>query len=323
MSNEKNITGIYRFYIDGKMILEKENAMTETGRSVVVKSLLGIIPNFVDSIAYGIGASANSFNSASTLIVDKSLEFEVGRTKVISGSLESASTSNQLIFSGEIIDPYQYEIREVAIYPSNNINSTVSLDGSIILNFDLIDDFVKYGTTTGASATPSSSARIGTSALSIPANGDSTSNYIEKVVDGGIFSSLVSYSSQDLFKLALFKTSLDAASFYVRFQSDTSNYYDASFSVPSASGYFICKTVKGDVTVTGTPDWENITSVKIWNPSTSVLNLDALKIDTGPYSTDTNFGMISRAVLPVPINKPSSVPLVIEYSLLLNFSGGS
>ena len=323
MSNEKNITGIYRFYIDGKMILEKENAMTETGRSVVVKSLLGIIPNFVDSIAYGIGASANSFNSASTLIVDKSLEFEIGRTKVIGGSLESASTSNQLIFSGEIIDPYQYEIREVAIYPSNNINSTVSLDGSVIFNFDLIDDFVKYGTTTGASATPSSSARIGTSALSIPANGDSTSNYIEKVVDGGIFSSLVSYSSQDLFKLALFKTSLDAASFYVRFQSDTSNYYDAAFSVPSASGYHICKTVKGAATVTGTPDWENITSVKIWNPSTSVLNLDALKIDTGPYSTDTNFGMISRAVLPVPINKPSSVPLVIEYSLLLNFSGGS
>jgi hypothetical protein len=322
MSEQKNITGVYRFYIDGKMILEKENAITESGRSIIVKSLLGIIPNFVDSIAYGIGASANSFNSTSTLIIDKSLEFEVGRTKVIGGSLESASTSNQLIFSGEIIDPYQYEIREVAIYPSNNINSAVSLDGNVIFNFDLIDDFVKYGTAVNASATPTSSARIGTSTFSIPINGDSTSNYIEKIVDGGTLSSLIDYSSQDLFKLALFKTSIDAASFYVRFQSDTSNYYDVVFSVPSASGYYICKTTKGSATVTGVPDWQNITSVKFWNPSTSVLNLDALKIDVGSYLTDTNFGMISRAVLPVPVNKPSSVPLVIEYSLLLNFSGG-
>lgn len=319
---DADITGIYRFYINNELVAEKTNALTELGRSLIVKNMLGLLPNLVDSISYGISSSPNVLNSASTAILDKSLGFELGRTKVVAGSFEVASANNRLVFQGEIIDPYQYEIREVAIYPPGNVNSTISLDGSVLLDFDFIDDFIKYGTATSASLTQSSSARIGTNALSMPISGNGSTDYIEKITDNQTFSIVNDYSSQDVFKMCLFKTSTTTASMVTRFQSDSLNYYDIVFAVPSASGYHITQALKGAANIVGSPDWSNITSIKMWNPSTSVLNIDALKIDTGSYISDTNFGMISRAVLPQAINKPSSIPLVIEYSLLVNFSGG-
>lgn len=319
---QTNITGTYKFYINNELVAEKTNALTELGRSLIIKNMIGLLPNLVDSISYGISSSPNVLNSASTSILDKSLGFELGRTKVIAGSFEVASANNRLVFQGEIIDPYQYEIREVAIFPPGNVNSTISLDGSLLFDFDLIDDFIKYGSAVSASLTQSSSARIGTTTLSVPISGNGTTDYIEKITNDQFFNQINNYSSQDVFKVSLFKTSLTSASLVTRFQSDSLNYYDVVFAVPSASGYHIVQALKGAATIVGSPEWDNITSVKIWNPSTSVLNIDALKIDTGSYISDTNFGMISRAVLPQPINKPASIPLVIEYSLLVNFSGG-
>ena len=70
-----DILGVYRFFINGELVGEQKNALTEAGRSIVIKSLLGYMTNFANSIAYGIDGSDNNFNSASTLITNNTLGF--------------------------------------------------------------------------------------------------------------------------------------------------------------------------------------------------------------------------------------------------------
>ena len=136
------------------------------------------------------------------------------------------------------------------------------------------------------------------------------------------FGLIDSYTSQDLFKLAMYNTTSSAASVSFRFITDETNYYTLTFISSSVSGYQIVSKTKSSAIKTGSPDWNKLSSIRIWNPSASTVLLDAIKIDYGSYLIDTNFGMVSRAVLPTPIVKQGSVPITVQYSLLMNFSGG-
>ena len=322
MVNEPEITGVYRFYQDGILIGEAKNALTTAGRSIVIKSLLGIIPNFANSISFGISSSPNVLNSASTLITNNSLGFEIGRTPVIAGSLELQGTNDALVFSGEINDAQQFRIYEVALYPSGKVGESISVDGELLFNFDQVDSFIKYGNASAAALQNSSSARIGTQMFNLN-SGNSTNNYIEFLSNSNYFSTLSSYSSQDIFKLAMYNTvAASGASVNIRFYTDSSNHYTVSFVSPVSAGYHVLESTKGAATITGNPDWANTTAVRIWNSSTQDVLLDAVKVDIGSYLLDTNLGMISRAVLPTPILKQSSIPMTIQYSLIVNFSGG-
>jgi hypothetical protein len=321
VKNNIEINGIYRFYQDGQLIGEHSNALTVAGRSIAIKSLLGIIPNFANSISYGIGASANVLNSASTLITNNVLNFEIGRIPVTGGTLELQGTNDALIFTGEITEPEQFRIYEVGLFPSGTVNESISVEGSTIFNFDQVDSFAKYGTASASGLENSASARIGTQMFKLN-SGNASSNYIEFVSSQNYFSSLNGYSSEDLFKTALYNTTNSVASVSMRFYTDSSNYYTLNTTTPASAGYHIVQTKKGDAVVTGTPDWGSTTAVRIYNLSSQDVMLDALKIDVGSYSLDTNLGMISRAVLPSPIVKQSSIPLTIQYSLIINFSGG-
>lgn len=323
MQDNFDLTGIYRFYLDGELIGEQKNALTSAGRSIIIKSLLGIIPDFADVIAYGIDGTANNLDSSASLITNNTLGFEVGRTPVVGSTFKLAGTNDSLNYSGTIVDQYQYYIYEVGLYPSLDNNESLSIEGEVLYDFDFIDRFTKSGTYTSASLTPSSSARIGTQVLSLPGSGSDSANYVETVLDSNYLSNIANYVSQDLFKLALVSDNSNAASVAFRFYTDNDKYYTVDFVSTSGAGYKVASATKGSATIASTPDWKNITKVRIWNKSAHVVQLDALKIDFGSYFLDTTFGMISRAILPTPIFKPASIPLTIEYSLLVNFSGGA
>ena len=89
--------GVYRFYLGEELIHEERNALTLTGRSIVIKSLLGIVPSFANSIAYGIGTSANVLSASSKLITNTSLNFEAGRAKVVGRSLSIENNNDLLV----------------------------------------------------------------------------------------------------------------------------------------------------------------------------------------------------------------------------------
>ena len=61
--------GKYKVYLDGQLVAEKENAITKSGRQIMLKNLMGQIDTIGGSIQMGIGSSANgtsSLSSAST-----------------------------------------------------------------------------------------------------------------------------------------------------------------------------------------------------------------------------------------------------------------
>lgn len=313
--------GTYRFYIDGDLVAEHKNALTQAGRSIIIKSLLGIIPNFADTIAYGIGNNANTLSASGSLITNTTLDFEVGRTRVIGSSVLIENNNDILVYSGTIDDPEQFYINEVALFPSFINETTIGVDGSLILNFDSVDLFTKYGTASAAALVSSNQARVGTDMLMIPDTSDSES-YLEYVSTDDTLSYLNNFVSQDSFRLAGFNPNTNSASVSIEFYNNSSNYYQVIFNTPSASGYFVQYANKNSAIVTGTPNWEDVGSIRIWHNSASPIYLDGIRIDRGSYQFDSNYGMISRAVLKTPIRKPASIPLTIEYSLSLGFNYG-
>lgn len=315
------IKGVYRFYQNNELMHEQENALTIAGRSIVIKSLLGIIPSMAGSIGYGISEKPNTMSASSNLISDNNLQFQIGRTQIVGSSLNLTNNNDALVYSATITDPFQYKIYEVGLFPISIQNAIVGIAGSTIFDFDRVDNFIKYGTASGAGLVSLEEARIGTQLFYVPPT-DGVSSYLKYSSTDSTLSDIDTYVSEDTFRLAGFDTNLTAASINFRFYTDASNYFDFIFPTPTSSGYFISEIKKGSATIQGAPSWENITSVNFWQNSSSAVYLDGLRIDLGNYALDTVSGMISRAVLTSPVRKPSGIPITIEYSLVVDFNYG-
>lgn len=316
-----NIKGTYRFFLDGELVYEQDNALTTMGRAIAIKSLLGIIPNFANSIAYGIGNKANTVDSATNLITDNSLEFEIGRTSVFGSSLQIDNNNDVLVYSGTIEDPGDYSIYEVALFPNLSSNNFIGLRASTIFSFDQVNTFTQIGTASGAFMSANSAARIGTDMMYLPET--DSSNYLQYNTSGGEFDYLEGFAAEDVFRLAAYNPSASSASVVMRLYNNVDSYHELVFPTPSSSGYFISEIPKYSAVINGIPEWKNITSVRLWQVgSVDGILLDGLKINTGSYLIDTNTGMISRAVLQTPVRKPASIPLVIEYKLNVGFNEG-
>lgn len=315
------INGTYKIYLDGDLIAQKSNALTTAGRSIAIKSLLGIIPNFAGSIAYGIGDKANTVNSSTKLISNSSLQFEIGRTAVVASSLDISNQNDLLVYTATINDPFQYRIHEVGLYPSEIRNSSIGIAGSTIFDFDRVDIFNKIGSASGAFLVDAVEARMGSQVFYVPPT-DGSDNYLLYSTSENSLSYLERYVSQDTFRLAGIDLNTTTSSVYFRFYTDSTNYYEYVFPTPTASGYFVTEIEKGNVTIQGTPTWSTIAFARIWRNNTSELYLDALRIDSGEYLVNTTNGLISRAVLLEPVRKPPGIPMTIEYSLALDFNYG-
>lgn len=313
------IEGVYRFIIDGEVIAEQKNALTSAGRSIAIKSLLGIVPNFAGVISYGIGNKQNTLDTTTNLITNNCMQFEIGRTPVIGSSLDVSSNTDVLIYSGVIDSIFQYQIHEVGLFPGGNNNTNSDVIGEVIFDFDRLDLFTKVGTASGAFLTDAIEARIGTQLLSIPPI-DGTNSYLSYPTTNNSLSSIDFYTTLDTFRLAGMKLNQTSSSVNFRFYTDDTNYYEYIFVTPTASGYFIKELEKGSAGITGNPSWTNITSARIWVNSASSIYLDGLKIDYGSYYLDTFSGLISRAVLASPVRKPAGIPMTIEYSLSIGFN---
>lgn len=313
------IEGTYKFYLNNKLIREQKNSLTVAGRSIIIKSLLGIIPNFGNAIGLGIGNNENIVNPTSGLIEDNNLNFEVARSPVNGSTLNVKDNTDLLVYTTTLNVPETFTIYEVGLFPTLDTSTFIGVRGETIFDFNNVDIFTKIGTASGAYLSTNINARIGSDLLYVPETNGPT-DYLRYFASPGQLEYLNIYSTQDVFRLAGYKESSNSASIHFRFFTDSFNYYELIFN-PSASGYFINQQTKGSAIINGTPDWRNISFVDIWQGGdSSGVYLDGIKINTGSYLVDTTTGMVSRAVLGIPLSKPPSVPLIIEYSLALGFN---
>lgn len=315
------IKGTYRFFADNELIAEKDNALTSVGRTIAIKSLLGIIPSFAETLAYGISDNPNSLSPSSNFITNNSLQFELGRATVIGSTVEVSEVNDTLIYTATINDPYEYTIHEVGLFPADFLEADIGLAGSTIFDFDRVDLFTKIGNASAAALVEAVEARIGTEMLELPQT-DGVNSYLSYASTDDTLSVIEDYVAEDTFRLAALDLNVSSASVVFEFYSDDNNYYQVVFNTPSSSGYFVAESTKGSANIIGEPEWENINETRIWQNGTQRVFLDGMRIDFGEYLLDTTTGMISRAVLPEPIRKPAGIPLTIEYALTLDFNSG-
>jgi hypothetical protein len=260
--------------------------ITTQGKSIIFRYLAGNLPRIVESIAIGIGNSAESVN-------DTTLDFEADRVPV---TLVSADIINdKIIFKGTIPQEYVGKIYEVGLWYGNPAQTAGG--STVIVTFD--SDTEDWSTPTWNTAL----ARIGTDALQVA--GGASSTLAEIALDLSVF------SSSDYMSLAY---NADAAinNIVLRFSTDDTNYYEYSFA--AVTGYEIKSMGKTAFTATGTPDWANITSITVSATGTGNAVFDGIRAeDADTISTD--YALVARSVLVSPKVKTADTEMDIEYAL--------
>jgi hypothetical protein len=260
--------------------------ITTQGKSVIFRYLAGNLPRIAESIAIGVGSTAENVN-------DTSLKFEIDRVPV---ALVSADIlNNRIVFKGTIPQEYVGKIYEVGLWYGNPPQTAG--DSTIIASFDSeTEEWTPAIWDTSVS-------RIGSDALQVAGGGSSTLTDI--VLDMSV------YSDADLLSLAY---NADAAinDVTVQFSTDDTNYYQYTFA--AATGYEVKTVAKSAFTATGAPDWGNITSITVSATGTGNVVFDGIKAeDADTISAD--YALVARSVLSTPKTKTSDTEMDIEYTL--------
>jgi hypothetical protein len=263
--------------------------ITTQGKSVIFRYLAGYLPRIGQSLAIGIGSTAENVN-------DTTLAFETERIPVTLVSTDIVN--DKVIFKGTIPQEYVGYIYEVAIWygaPASTAGAS-----ALVVEFD-------SDTETWTPATWNTSlARIGVDALQVA--GGASSTLADFALD------LSAYSDADFLSLAY---SADAAinDVTLKFNTDDTNYYSYTFT--AATGYAIKSFGKNLMTATGTPDWSNITAITVSATGTGNIVFDGIRVeDSDTLSND--YALVARSVLSSPKFKTDDSEMDIEYALEIN-----
>jgi hypothetical protein len=181
--------GKYKVYLDGKLVAEKENSITRAGRSIILKSLMGLIPNIGGSIQIGIdnttngtidldSTSATTSGTATTYTTRYNHQYRVGDVVSMSGTGVTAynlskrtiqtvhSATTCTILSGGVgaITPITNAVTAVAPIPTSIAmtnfigNATTTVTGTSTADHGLIAGDIITISGAGNSATISTTS---------------------------------------------------------------------------------------------------------------------------------------------------------------------
>ena len=286
--------GIYTFKQDGKIVGTSENLITTAGKKVLLDFLAGYTSRIGGSIAVGIGTTAAA-------LTDNSLAYQVLRIPV---TLVSADYLNSgVVFKGTIPAGYEMTIQEAGVFTSSDPQGTSQL----LLDFNQSTDVWSSGTYTTANSRMGSMLTV--SAAASATNTSTLSN---------LFLDLSQYAAGDRFSLAYRASNGFVSSFSVRLKTDASNYYSFTVNAPASGAYTITNFDKSAAVATGTPNWNNITSVDVVVTATSggtgTIGLDALRVENRTNLPEDDV-LFSRSVLATPVVKVLETPLDVEYTV--------
>lgn len=112
--------------------------ITNTGKEIVAKYLLGTAPAFASYMAFGAGpqplgsADSHSFN---TYAQKELLDFEMFRVPISSKGYVYEDGVNKLVFTAELPSQERYEITEIGIYSAGSNPSAAGFDSRNIVLF--------------------------------------------------------------------------------------------------------------------------------------------------------------------------------------------
>lgn len=242
---------------------------------------------------------------------DTALRFEVGREDIVLVSYDFVN--DKLIFKAPVSEDFSGKIYEVALFSAPSNDAAGEFGSKIITTFDsATEEWVDASS--GVDGTfNTTNARIGADALrhTPGASGNKTDSLPEISMD------LSGYSAADKFVLALNVGNANTSSVSVNFMTDTSNYYLVTFAGTS-SGYKILEATKGSAVATGSPDWGNITEIRVKTNSgaggASQVDFDGLRIEDVD-TVNSDYIMVSRELLSAPYIKQEGMTQEIEFTL--------
>ena len=317
-----NMNGIYKVFIDGELVAEQKNKLTRLGRSNALKTMLGLVPSFAGSFGIGTSSLANTSSGAYLNMTD--LDFSVGRYPITAASLGQNDDEDVLVYTTRITDPSRYYITELGLY-SNKLSSNFEADNRILFNFESGDPLKEVVSIDGVSKTfylddtdaPYVAAkataimgnrvnyRIGNNAVKI--SGENKSVFFNDSV-----SDLGYVAPYDQFVLAAYFNAATACSVVFASGAASATY---TFTGTTNSYNVIAIDKNSPTDTSGTVDWSSIDKITInFNDSNGYAILDGLRVKK--YKTvDSVEGLVSRAVLAAPIEKPAGSIIDIQYLL--------
>jgi hypothetical protein len=134
--------------------------ITNQGRQIVAKYILGQAPSFASYIAAGCGPEP-LLNSASASIspTKQSLDFEMFRVPIISRGFIKEGNVEKLVFKAEMPTDQRYLITELGIFPSEGNSVAGQYDSKLMITFTPTEPWV-YSDGVNASAVQYSNVPI-------------------------------------------------------------------------------------------------------------------------------------------------------------------
>lgn len=281
--------------------------ITVDGKLHIKRYLAGFVPSIAQSIAFGVGDKVE----ANT---DTKLQFEVGRTDISLTSYDFVN--NKLIFKAPVSEEFSGKVYEVALFSMSSNAAAGEFGSRILTTFDSFTEEWVDATTSVAGTFNSTNARIGADALRhSPALSTSKTDTLRDVT-----LDLSGYSSADKFVLAYNVGNANTSSINLRFMTDTTNYYTITLGAQTA-GYKVTEATKGSAVATGTPDWGNITEIRIVTNSAasgaSQVDYDGLRVEDAD-TVNSDYVMVSRELLSVVYVKQEGMTQEIEFAMDVN-----
>lgn len=278
--------------------------ITVEGRAHIKRFMAGYVPAIGGAVALGIGTIAENAS-------DVNLQFESTRAKVTQIFYDFAE--DRVVFKTAVPGDYVGWIYEIGLFSAFEDKLAGSFGSKIITSFDSAKEQWLDTTAGTPEAFASAHARIGGDSLaqSPLASATKSSTY-------GNTSDYSGYSGADVLSAALYVGNTNTASVTIRFMTDSANYYSFTSTAVTTSGYKFLSFTKGSATVTGTPNWNAISEIRVSTTSSgggvSAVEWDGLKWND--QDTDSlDHILVARKVLDTPAQKIDGQAQDIEFYL--------
>jgi hypothetical protein len=129
--------------------------ITNTGKNIIAKYLLGQAPAFASYIAIGCGPKPlSSIEEYGDYSDKKSLDFEMFRVPISSRGFVNENNVSKLVLTAELPTEERYEISEIGIYSAGTNSAAGSYDSKTILSFSETENWQHHTSTTTTSIGP-------------------------------------------------------------------------------------------------------------------------------------------------------------------------
>jgi hypothetical protein len=126
--------------------------ITNTGKNIIAKYLLGQAPAFASYIAVGCGpkplSNVDEYDDYSEKV---SLDFEMFRVPISSRGFVNENGTSKLVLTAELPTEERYEISEIGIYSAGTNSAAGSYDSKTILAFSETENWQHHTSTTTTS----------------------------------------------------------------------------------------------------------------------------------------------------------------------------